>query len=124
MAVLSAAKIKAANDKKILTVPVEEWGGDVCIRNMSGLDRDAIGEAQDRKAGNFVAFFLSLVLCDEEGNKLFTGDEGVKTLNEKSNAVLQRLFEAAWEHNRLSPGSVEAMGESGPSDQRSSSTTN
>lgn len=124
MAVLSAAKIKAANDKKIKTIEVSEWGGEVAIRTMTGLDRDAVGEAMDKKAGNFIAFFLSLVLCDEEGNRLFAGEEGVKALNEKNNAVLQRLFDAAWDHNKLSPESVEALGEPSPSAQNDSSTTN
>jgi hypothetical protein len=114
VAVLSAAKIKAANDKKIKTVEVPEWGGEVCIKTMSGFDRDAIGEAQDKKEPHFIARFLSLVLCDESGERLFPGDDGVKALGEKANAVLSRLFEQGWEHNVLSPEAVEKLGEPSP----------
>lgn len=54
MAMLSKEAILAADDRPTETLPVPEWGGDVMIRGMSGLDRDA--------------FFTSQVLRDTAGN--------------------------------------------------------
>lgn len=121
MAILSAAQIKAAKDAKIKIVPVEEWGGDVGIKTLSGIERDAIAESQDKKEDHFLERFLTLVICDEGGNRLFT-EEDVAELRKKSNQVLNRLFEEALDHNKMTSKSSAEMGGGSPGAPNASSS--
>lgn len=111
---LSKSQILGLNDIKTKEVEVPEWSGSVFVRMLSGFDRDAISEAQDKGGKNFLTRFVSLVLCDESGEPMFTNEDDVKALGKKSNAALNRVFEAGWELNRLSPESVQELGNGSP----------
>jgi hypothetical protein len=120
--VLSKKAILEAKDIKTKEVEVAEWGGNVCVRVISGADRDVFEQAfADKKMESFRTRFLVLTLCDSSGERLFTNDE-VEALNKKSSAVLNRLFDVAWEFNAFTPAAVEALGNDSPSDQSASST--
>lgn len=121
MAILSAAQIKAAKDAKIKIVPVEEWGGEVGIKTLSGIERDAIAESQDKKDDHFLERFLTLVICDEGGNRLFTEND-IADLRQKSNQVLNRLFEEALDHNKMTSKSSAEMGNGLPGAQSAASS--
>jgi hypothetical protein len=121
---LSKAAILAAKDVRLSSAePVQEWGGDVYFKTLSGLERDAFEESyQDNKMRAFRVRFLVLTLCDESGSRLF--DEGdFEALGQKSSTVINRLFEKAWSHNAFTTEAVEALGKDSPSDQSGSSTS-
>ena len=99
-------------------------GGDVCIKTLSGTERDAFEEGySEQKMKNFRARFLVLTLCDENGDRLY-GDDEAGELGGKSAVVLNRLFEAAWALNAFRNEDIEALGNdsaSAPSDASTSS---
>lgn len=115
---LSKAKILAAKDVK-LSEPIEvpEWGGDVYIKTLSGIERDAFEESYaEQKMRAFRVRFLVLTLADENGERLFA-DGDVDLLGGKSSVIINRLFEKAWAHNAFTTESVEALGKDSPSGQ-------
>jgi len=121
---LSKAKILAAADVKLSApIPVPEWGGEVLVKTLSGTERDWFedGYAQS-KMKQFRARFLVLTLCDESGERLFADNE-VDSLGKKSSIVINRLFEAAWEHNAFTPAAVQTLGEDSPEGQSDGSTS-
>jgi hypothetical protein len=76
MPVLSRDAIKQVNDAKLETIDVPEWGGSVCIKTLSGTERDAFEEGySEQKMRNFRARFLVLTLCDEAGERLYADNE-------------------------------------------------
>jgi hypothetical protein len=94
---LNKEQIQAAEDRKPETHSVPEWGGEVCLRCMSGPARESFEEAVSGKSSgdrNFRAHLLVRSLCDEKGQRIFT-DQDVDLLGDKSAAVLIRLAEAA-----------------------------
>jgi len=123
MPVLSKDAIKQVSDYKVETVSVPEWGGDVCIKTLSGTERDAFEEGySEQKMKNFRARFLVLTLCDEGGQRLYSDDEAGE-LGSKSAVVLTRLFDAAWALNAFRNEDVEALGNDSASDQSDASTS-
>ena len=124
MPILSRDAIKAAVDTKIEKVDVPEWGGEVCIKTLTGTERDAFEDGYaEQKMKNFRARFLALALCDDKGERLY-GDDGAAELGQKSSAVINRLFDKAWAVNALRPEDVDALGNGSPSDQSEGSTSN
>ena len=119
---LSKKAILEAKDIKTKEIEVPEWGGAVCIRIISGADRDVFEQAySEKKMDAFRTRFLVLTICDASGERVFTNDE-VEALNKKSSKVLNRLFDEAWEFNAFTPAAVEALGNDSPSVQSASST--
>lgn len=110
---LSKDDILNADDMGLLEVKVKEWGGSVYIRVMSCGERDAYENDWVANKGkgveNFRAKFLAKCLCDEKGELLFPGDEGVQLLAKKSSKVLGRIWNKAMEHNALSEKDVEEL---------------
>lgn len=114
---LSKAKIVAAKDAKIITVQVPEWGDSVCIKTITGTERDQFEDAySENKMKQFRVRFLVLTLCDENGDRLFADNE-LDALGKKSSVVINRLFEAAWAHNAFTTQAVENLGEGSPDGQ-------
>lgn len=116
---LSREQILSADDRKTEDVQVPEWGGTVRVRALSGAERDAYeaGLVQLRSDGsrrltmqNARARLVSLSLCDEQGNRLFS-DADVSELGDKSAAALERVFNVASRLSGLSDGDVEEMTE-------------
>lgn len=114
---LSKAEILQAEDLNHEDVPVPEWGGDVRVRTMTGSERDqfegyCVSAGKNGVGGldNVRATLLSLVLVDEEGERLFTKRD-VAALGRKSVAALDRAFEVAQRLNRLSNRDVEELEE-------------
>lgn len=110
MAVLSKGAILAADDVKLKTVEVPEWGGSVCIRVISGADRDKFEQSySDKDMGMFRVRFLAASICDENGARLFSDDE-IEELGRKSSVVINRLFGIAFSHNAFTAEAVEELG--------------
>lgn len=107
---LNKAAILAAGDYKLEKVHVPEWGGDVFIKTISGVDRDRFEEGySEQRMKNFRSRFLVLTLSDENGGRLFT-DAEVEELGKKSSLVLNRLFDKAWSLNAFTNEAVEELG--------------
>ncbi len=107
---LNKTAILAAGDIRLDKVAVPEWGGDVYLKTISGIDRDQFEEGySEQKMKNFRARFLVLTLCDEKGDRLFT-DAEVAELAKKSSLVLNRLFEKAWGFNAFTNEAVDDLG--------------
>ena len=116
------AAIQAASDIKSERMAVPEWGTDVFIKVLSGTERDAFEAGySDQRMSNFRVRFLVLTLCDQNGERVFT-DEQVSVLGKRSSLVINRLFEAAWKINMLSPEAVDEAGESSGTDRKNGST--
>lgn len=106
---LTREQILAVSDIQIETVTVPEWGGDVCVRSITGTERDwlEMNIYSERTKGkevnmkNFRAKLLSLCLCDEKGDSLFT-EKDVEALAKKSASALQRTFTVAQRLSGLS----------------------
>lgn len=114
---LSKAAILGVTDFKIEKVAVPEWGGDVYMRTITGLERDLFEDSySEKKMRAFRVRFLVLTLCDEKGERLFS-DEEIDVLGKKSSAVINRLFEKAWELNAFTNNAVETLGNGSASDQ-------
>jgi hypothetical protein len=109
---LNKEQILSADDAGLLEVNVPEWGGSVYIRCMSVASRDAYENdwVQNKHKGveNFRTKFLQKVLCDAEGQLLFTEQE-IATLGTKSARVMNRLWEKAMKHNALAESDVEEL---------------
>jgi len=108
--------ILAVKDIQIELVPVPEWDGEVYIKGMSGLERDAFeasiieqkGNKQKVNMANVRAKLAAQTLCDEEGNRLFN-DADIKELGKKSASALQRVFEVAQRLSGIGDADVEEL---------------
>ena len=106
---LTKDQILEANDLQSESVHVQEWGGDVLVRTMTGADRDAFESSMittladgTRKPNmaNMRAKLVALTVVDEAGNRVFdVGD--VDRLALKSASALERVFNAAQRINGL-----------------------
>jgi len=110
--------ILAANDLEVVKVPTPEWGGEqhVFIRVMTAAERDGYessmfdrdGEKRTLNLKNIRARLAVLVLCDEQGKRLFDND-GAGLLGGKSSVVLDRIYEAARKVNALDENATKEM---------------
>lgn len=110
MGMLDKAAILAADDLPRETVAVPEWGGEVCVRTMTGTERDAFESgllAKEGRMENVRARLVSLTLCDEQGERLFD-DAEVATLGKKSARALDRVFAVAQRLNGIGTEAAEA----------------
>ncbi len=110
MKVLSAEDILKAEDRKIETVPVPEWGGEVLVREMSGLERDrfdiSVRDANDNlNLQNYRARLVAACACDAAGKLLFTPFQA-QDLGQKSSLILMRIFRVAQKLNGMSQEAV------------------
>lgn len=102
MKILSKEDIVNARDLKIEKVEIPEWEGIVCVRGLTGTERDDFEESiylgksgsQEMNFRNFRAKLVSLTMVDEEGNRLFSLDD-VEELGKKSANALERIYRVA-----------------------------
>ena len=102
---LNRDQVFAARDSQREIIDVPEWGGKIAIWGMTGKQRGAfesalMGKKGKSQAENWKRFRAAmLVQCCYDGthdkaNRVFR-DQDVDALNEKSAAVLDRLFQKA-----------------------------
>ena len=113
--VLTKETILGADDLSRKRVEVPEWGGDVYVRTMSGVERDAFeNDATARRAAErydtdgLMALLVVQTVCDEDGKSLFTKDD-IPALNTKSCKVIGRLFTIALKMNDLRQKDIEEL---------------
>lgn len=109
---LTKEQILSTPTPKLTPIPVPEWGGEVCVKVMSGTERDA-WEAVAFEDGHvtkdqFRAKLLVQTLSDEDGNLLFTPAD-IAALNEQASPVLIRLGDIALEVNALNAKDVDKL---------------
>lgn len=108
-------KIKAADKTELLPVEVPEWGVTVYVKQFTVGERDAYEtEAyKSSKAGGLMdnprSRFLVRILCDENGEPIVKPEDFAE-LARLNSKPMQRLFEIAQKHNRLSDEDVEELG--------------
>jgi len=111
---LTREQILAARDLQIESLHVPEWGGTVYIKNLSGKDRDRFEASRIRMRDNKVemvhdntrARLLSMTLCTEQGELLFSADD-VEVLGQKNATALDKCFEVAMRLSALRPQDAE-----------------
>jgi hypothetical protein len=122
--ILTAEEILQADDLPKELVEVPEWGGEVYVRTMTGLERDSwegsIVKMKPRRVNgrniqepeiifaNARAKLLAKVLCDENGKSLFS-EHQVDVLGGKSAAALDKCFTVAQKLNHLTNEDVEEL---------------
>lgn len=92
-------------------VTVPELGGKVCVRVMSGRDRDAFHAAVSAsgevpKPGHFRALLVVFTATDEHGRRLFADDDA-QALYDVDPDILEPIAAVAIRLNRLGPGAQE-----------------
>lgn len=108
---LTREQIDAASDAKIIKVPA--FGGEVCIRLMSVGDRDSyelkLLEGDGKAIPDFRSELLSRCICDDKGELLFPGDDGVKALKRRSSDEMHGLWRSALKHNALTEEEITRL---------------
>lgn len=101
--------IISVEDLPLERVEVPEWNGVVYMRVLTGKQRDEFEQlATDRRAAKrfeckeIMVRMIQMSLCDKSGKLLFAGHEDAQKLNEKSAAVLIRLFKVVQKISKIS----------------------
>ena len=100
MALLTAAQILDAPDRKHKVVAVPEWGGDVLVWEATASQRDRLEtmclnkREHEDQAVSLRAVLLAFSICDEQGQPLFT-EADIVALSKKNYKVLDRIREVA-----------------------------
>lgn len=104
---LTPEQIRQVEDRPIKAVACPEWGGTLYIRTLSGLEANQIRDFH--KGPNILGCYAALLLCDAEGNRLFTLEDA-EWLGEKDSTVLSRICEEGQVFNKLTPEQQEDAG--------------
>ena len=127
--ILTRDEILKADKLAVEKVLVPEWGGTVCIKEMTGTERDAFeagiltmrGTKADVRMQDARAKFLVNVICDENGVRLFKSDE-VHIVGKLGAKKIDKLFEVASKLNGMSQKDVGELVE-GLGDARNGGST-
>ena len=118
--ILTRDEILAADDLKIETVSVPEWGGAVQVRTLMGCQRDrfeaSIVKGKVVSMENLRAKLVAESAVNEKGKRLFTTKD-VEALGKKSASALDRLFAVAQRLSGLSPADVDELAKNLPKGQ-------
>lgn len=95
-------------DNKIEELYIPEWEGSVFIRVMSAGERDKFEARCLSTKVNFRASLAALVVCDEEGQRLFE-EKDIEALSAKSASALDRIFRSAIKLNAMTEQDVEEL---------------
>lgn len=108
---LTREQIETASDPKI--VKVQAFGDEVCLRMMSVGDRDSyellLIESGGKAPPDFRSELVCRTLCDEKGNLLYPGDEGLKQLKKLPSDQMHKLWQAAMKHNALTEEEIKRL---------------
>ncbi len=113
---LTKEQILAAKDVETVEINIPEWDGSVLVKGLTGKERDVFEDVclkqrrgeKDIDIRGLKVKLLSLSIVDDAGNPIFT-QEDVELLNEKSGAVINRLFEKAQELSGLSEKELKGL---------------
>lgn len=117
MAILTKQQVFAADDKKKELVTIEEWGGDVYVTTLSGMERDAFESSLSVKGDdgkrhevldNFRARLVAKTAVDDVGNRIFSEDDTFQ-LGMKSANALNKVYNVALRLNGFSTEDVKEL---------------
>lgn len=111
MVALTKEAILSLDDCKPHLVPVPEWGGDVYVRVMTGVEREKYeewAESSNKSVKGIRGRLASLCIVDESGKRLFD-DADIEALNGKSAAALDRVLTAVMKLNAVSAADVKQL---------------
>lgn len=102
---LTKDQILQASDRQIIRIECPEWGGDVCIRPLTGAQRDEVEQrlVTDDRIG-YRAWVVAHALCDAEGDSLGFDAYDINELTKKSAKPIDRIFNRVHELSFLSGG--------------------
>ena len=124
---LDRKAILLADDLPKQEVQIDEWGGTVFVRSLTGRERniweEQVGKSNkqhgylkfDVKAG-YLAWFASIVCVDENGNQLFK-KEDMEALGNKGAAALSKIWDVGSKLSGLVPEDLETLAENFDSGQ-------
>jgi len=95
---LTLEAIRECEDRPAREVDVPEWGGVVYVRELSALDAQKAREFHDKP--NMLALYAALLVCDGDGQPLFTQDDAA-WLQDKNANVLGRIVQAGRVFNSI-----------------------
>jgi hypothetical protein len=101
---------------KVERIEIPEWDCEAFVRVITGAERDAleaeITSNKGKVAPNFRGRFAALVLCHEDGSRIYT-DKDAPHLGAQSATALSRILEVGMAFNRVGDSEVKAaVGES------------
>lgn len=111
---LTKEQIKSCVDAGPLKVEIPEWGGDIYVKRLSGIERDRLerelAKHQDSEDDNISAraFYAVHFVCDEQGNSMFESAD-MEWLQHKFGFALDRIVIAARKHNGLTAEAVDEL---------------
>ncbi len=116
MALLTKEQILRVKDIETRTVHVPEWGGDVLVRGMTGIERDQFeakildqsGKKTKVNLQNARARLVAITCVDADGNRIFTENE-IVLLGTKSAAALDRVYDVAASLSGISDEDIEEL---------------
>lgn len=116
---LGKNEIFAAQDRRYAVIPIEEWGGDVRLRSLTGAERDEFEASNTEtkngqskpKFENFRARMCAMCIVDADGARLFTSRADIAMLGGKAVSALQKIFNKCQEMNGMSNEDVEELTE-------------
>jgi hypothetical protein len=128
MGFLTKDEILSANDLETEAVSVPEWGGEVRVRAMTGLERDGLSQALRQPDGSmdlkeFRTRVCATSMVDEHGEHLFIEKE-VRQLGAKSTTALDRVYLVASRLSGLGKDQDEALEKNSGKTQSDSSGSN
>jgi len=134
MAILTKEAICKVNDLPTEVVSVPEWGGEVIVKTMSGIERDAYemdvySLAMEKKKDdrnipeNIRAKLCAATMVNEKGNLLFSDADDIKKLGQKSARALSRVFGIARKLNGIGDEDLEDLEKNYLTDQSEDSTS-
>lgn len=96
-----------APSPKVEPIDIPEWGIKAYIRVMSGHERDMWDNRNGTSLDNARARYAVLVLCDEQGQRIFQ-DNDADALGFKDWRALDRIWDVGHAHNKQTKASLEA----------------
>ncbi len=126
---LTREQILGAQDITKELVAVPEWGGDVYVKVLSGVERDLFESSiRDDNTGKtirgaFRGAAAAASICDEDGNRLFTAQD-MGALGMKSATALDRVIKVAMRISKIGEDEIEQTEKNSVSGQSDDSGLN
>ncbi len=108
---LKREEILSKTSLKKEVVPVEEWGGEVTVSEMSGAMRDAWEQSITEKdaSGRLIsprAKVIAFTVIDEKGDRVFKDDD-INAIGNLSSASLEKICIVAMRLNGLGVDEID-----------------
>ena len=108
---LTREQIESTKNAKV--IKVEAFGGECCLRLMTVGDRDSYEVLLIENGGQVIPDFRSELvartLCDEQGELLYPGKDGVEALRKLPADEIHKLWLAAKRHNAMTEEEIRNL---------------